>query len=80
VLDCVLRVERQDRETLEQRRDGDLCLGAGERCAQAVMSAAAKGKMCGVGPPDEPASGVTQIPEPRISRSVSADAAQSPAF
>ena len=49
VLDGILRVEPERWETLEQRRNGDLRLGAGERRSQAVMRAIAKGEMRGVG-------------------------------
>src|SRR5215472_17588692 len=48
VLDGLLRVELERGETLEQRRDSDLCLGAGERRSQAKMRATTKGEMRGV--------------------------------
>ena len=48
MLDNMLRVELERGETLEQRRDGDLCLGAGERRSQAKMRATTKGEMRGV--------------------------------
>ena len=48
VNDGVLRVEPERGETLEQRRDGDLRLGAGEWRSQAIMRATAKGEMRGV--------------------------------
>ena len=48
VLDGMLRVELERGETLEQRRDSDLCLGAGERRSQAKMRATTKGEMRGV--------------------------------
>ena len=48
VLDGILRVKPQPRKTLEQRSNGDLCLGPGERRAEVVMRAATKGEMRGV--------------------------------
>ena len=48
VLDGMLRVEPERGETLEQRRDSDLPLGAGERRSQAKMRATTKGEMRGV--------------------------------
>ena len=48
MLDNILRVELERGETLEQRRDSDLCLGAGKRRSQAKMRATTKGEMRGV--------------------------------
>ena len=48
VLDGMLWVDLERGETPEQRRDSDLCLGAGERRSQAKMRATTKGEMCGV--------------------------------
>ena len=45
MLNGILRVETQPREMLEQRGNRDLRLRAGERGAQAVMRAAAKGEV-----------------------------------
>ena len=47
VLDGMLRVKPQPGKTLEQRSNGDLCLGPGERRAEAVMRPAVKGEMRG---------------------------------
>ena len=48
MLDNILRVELERGETLEQRRDSDLCLSAGKRRSQAKMRATTKGEMRGV--------------------------------
>ena len=52
VLDGMLRVKPQPGKTLEQRSNGDLCLGPGARRAEAIMRAATKGEMRGVLPLD----------------------------
>src|SRR4029077_19118507 len=49
MLDRMLRIETEVEEALEQQGNGDLRLGAGERCPQAEMRTAAKGEMAGVG-------------------------------